>query len=146
MTESGPPITSDSPRPNGGRLGILVVEDSENTRRPLAELLHIYGYTVYEAAHGREALDLLERTPTAVRVILLDLAMPVMDGWHFRQAQLQNPVVAAIPVVAFTVAPPDEVMRQALQADVYLQKPVTFDDLMDAITRLVASPDADTDG
>ena len=55
---------------------------------------------------------------------------------QFRQAQLGNPLIATIPVVIFTGAPPDAVMHQVLRADAYLQKPVTFDQLMEAITRL----------
>lgn len=137
MAEPVPPLSSDSATLKASGPGILLVEDSENTRRPLAELLRLRGHAVYEAVHGREALELLEQQPTVVRVILLDLAMPVMDGWQFRQAQLRNPVIAAIPVVAFTTAPPDAVMEQVLRADVYLQKPVAFEELMDAITRLV---------
>jgi CheY-like chemotaxis protein len=135
MPESAsPPLDSATGKP--ALAGILLVEDSEHTRRPLASLLRFRGYTVHEAAHGREALDVLERDPNAIRVILLDLAMPVMDGWQFRQAQLHNPLIATIPVVVFTGAPPDAVMDQVLRADMYLQKPVAFDQLMEAIARL----------
>ena len=136
MLEPASPISFDSATGKPELAGILLVEDSEYTRRPLADLLRFRGHTVHEATHGREALDVLERHPNAIRLILLDLAMPVMDGWQFRQAQLRNPLIATIPVVIFTGAPPDAIMHQVLRADAYLQKPVAFDQLMEAITRL----------
>src|SRR5919206_1695644 len=79
---------------------VLVVEDDFAIRETLRELLEDEGYRVAWAANGKEALARLhERAP---RVILLDLMMPVMDGWEFRVAQQRDPALASIPVVVIS--------------------------------------------
>jgi CheY-like chemotaxis protein len=75
----------------------LVVEDDTDIRESLLELLQIEGYGVVGAANGKEALEQLRRRPAAV--ILLDLMMPVMDGYQFRSEQLRDPELSGIPVV-----------------------------------------------
>jgi CheY-like chemotaxis protein len=62
---------------------ILVVEDDADTRAGLVSFLEGEGFTVRGAANGREALDVLEGALVPPRLILLDLMMPVMDGWQF---------------------------------------------------------------
>jgi len=68
-----------------GELGntILVVEDDPGTRAGLVAFLESEGFAVHAAGNGREALDLLDGGAAAPRLILLDLMMPVMDGWQF---------------------------------------------------------------
>ncbi len=80
---------------------ILVVEDDPALRDALTEILEERGYQVDSAGNGRQALDTLGATPTP-SAILLDLAMPVMDGWAFRAAQQRDPRLARIPTIVLS--------------------------------------------
>lgn len=64
---------------------IMIVDDEPDLRNTLKDLLEIYGYSVVTASNGKEALDLL-RTEDAPCLLLLDLMMPVMNGWEFLEA------------------------------------------------------------
>ena len=83
---------------------VLVIEDHERTQDAVERLLHLRGYTVVRAANGQEALDYLQRGGPAC-LIVLDVAMPGMDGWGFRERQLADPALARIPVVVFSGDP-----------------------------------------
>src|ERR1044071_1184503 len=76
---------------------ILVVEDDSAIREVLTDVLESEGYQVLNAANGREAIQLL-RSSTLPCLILLDLMMPVMNGWQFRDEQRQDPLLAPVPV------------------------------------------------
>jgi CheY-like chemotaxis protein len=80
---------------------ILIVEDDVDVREALATFLECEGYDVLEAGHGGEALRRL-RQAHDVGLILLDLMMPVMNGWEFRAEQTKDPAIASIPVVVVT--------------------------------------------
>ena len=115
------------------RSDVLVVEDDATTREALVWLLGIQGYATAAARNGAEALMYLcDHAPP--RVILLDLMMPVMSGWHFLQARKGKPRLADIPVVLCTAEGDlDRAAAQALGADDLLRKPVDAADLLDAI-------------
>ena len=70
---------------------ILVVEDDPATRAGLVSLLEAEGFAVRSAANGRDALDVLEGAAVPPRLILLDLMMPVMDGWQFLAERRRRP-------------------------------------------------------
>ena len=80
---------------------VLVVDDHEEVRMALEALLVAEGFAVVTACEGEEALDRL-RGGLRPCVILLDLMMPRLDGWQFRHAQLADPALASIPVIAFS--------------------------------------------
>jgi CheY-like chemotaxis protein len=111
---------------------ILLVEDASDLRPALTALLGLKGYRVGWAGDGREALEYLRRGDPP-DLILLDLALPEMDGWEFRREQLQDPALAAIPVVL--VSGDENLPRSAaaLGARAYLEKPVGLDDLVRAV-------------
>lgn len=121
---------------------ILIVEDCDEIRIDLAELLRDEGYDVVTARHGAEALDLLDAGP-APSVILLDLMMPVMDGWQFRKMQLGKPTLASIPVVLLTGSNNAQQHARDLNAAGCVQKPFDFDQLLSTVsgvaTRAVGS-------
>src|SRR4051812_36434591 len=90
---------------------ILIVEDDAPIRDMLEEVLEEEGYPVQSTANGQEALTALHALSKPPKLILLDLMMPVMDGWTFRQMQIQDPVLRGIPVVILSAA--YELHRQA---------------------------------
>src|SRR5579872_7464708 len=113
---------------------LLVIEDDPDIREALDGLLSTEGFLVAGCANGREALDWLRASPKP-DLILLDLMMPIMDGWQFRVEQKQDPLLAAIPVVALSA---DATAKAAaIDADAYLRKPVEYDLLVDTIDRLL---------
>ena len=113
---------------------VLVVDDADATRRGLAELLRLRGYTAFEAANGAEGLQLLRDHPH-VRVAVVDLLMPGASGYWFREQQLRDPAIAHIPVVEFTGAPDATTPSSHLGVVEVLHKPVAVDALLDVIQR-----------
>ena len=79
----------------------MVIDDEEDIRSMIRLALELAGYSVVDAADGAAALRLL-RGGTRPGLILLDLMMPGMNGWDFRQQQLDDPELAEIPVLIFT--------------------------------------------
>jgi CheY-like chemotaxis protein len=106
---------------------VLVVEDDRDTREMLASFLELEGYHVETATNGRQALDRLE-TGDRVCLILLDLMMPVMDGWEFRKRQTQIPALASIPVIVVSAAGRDRI--EQVSATEFLSKPVDMEQLL----------------
>jgi CheY-like chemotaxis protein len=81
---------------------ILIVDDSEIAREGLAAVLEREGAKPLLAANGREALELLESALEPPDLILLDMLLPVMDGWQFMEKRRSSPTLASIPVVMVT--------------------------------------------
>jgi DNA-binding response OmpR family regulator len=113
------------------RTPLLLVEDDDDIRDTLAEILTQEGYAVLGARDGREALDLAARMPP--RLILLDLRMPVMDGVEFRQCQLRDPQLFDVPVIVLTAANDEIASDSVLQGCGRLRKPVDLDELLAAV-------------
>ncbi len=111
---------------------ILIVEDDADTRDMIGRFLELEGYAVETAANGRQALDRLDAGARAC-VILLDLMMPVMDGWEFRRIQVSHSTLSKIPVIVFSAAGRDRMSQ--IDANEYLSKPVDLDELLDRISR-----------
>jgi len=114
----------------------MIVEDDPDTREMLERFLQLEGFEVRTAANGQLALQSLQ-SDSSPRVILLDLMMPVMNGWQFRQAQVRDPSLSRIPVVVVTAAGVREDIP-AIEADGWLSKPVDFDRLLATITPFCA--------
>lgn len=104
---------------------VLVVDDDRSMRESLAGLLDVKGYSVLEAENGQKALDVLEKAPRFPCVILLDLAMPIMDGHGFLKLRAEHPMLRQIPVVVVSGNPRGGEPLNEINA--YLQKPVSFD-------------------
>lgn len=110
---------------------MLVVEDDEGIRDALCDLLESEGFAVSSAVHGRDALEKLRNNGARPDIILLDLMMPVMDGWAFRSEQQQDPSLADIPVVVITASRQADLA--ALKPRAFLKKPIDFDELLRAL-------------
>ena len=104
---------------------ILVVEDDEDAREAMVALLQMKGYRAVSAGNGQEALDYLHEAPVP-DLIILDLWMPVMDGWHFRSEQIKNPRLAHIPVIVVTALSD----RADVDANEVIIKPVDVNRLL----------------
>jgi CheY-like chemotaxis protein len=96
------PMTDDNPQPG---TSLLLIEDDELLRGAMKMVLEWEGYHVACAGNGREALDLLRAGPRP-SCILLDLMLPVLDGWTFRHKQKRDPALADIPVVVVSATDP----------------------------------------
>jgi len=116
---------------------VLIVEDEESTREMLGMFLETEGYVIAGASNGEEALAYL-RQQTRPNLILLDLMMPVMDGWRFRRIQREDPTIASIPVVIVSAAGDVGQTAVALSAAGYLEKPVEPKHLLATIRRICA--------
>jgi CheY-like chemotaxis protein len=111
---------------------ILLIEDDPEIRLVVADLLEEAGFEVSVARNGDEALRQL-RDGQAPCVIVLDLMMPVMDGWTFRAEQMKDPRLAGIPVVLISgAAEAGETARQLAAADL-LVKPFKAESLIAAV-------------
>jgi CheY-like chemotaxis protein len=111
---------------------VLIVDDEADVRESLAAVLRAEGYRVVEADNGETALRQL-RVPADVCLILLDLFMPVMNGWTFRQEQLRDPDIAAIPVVVITADTTAARRAEALGVVDALTKPLEFERLLQLV-------------
>lgn len=114
------------------RKTILFVEDDADIRDTLADVLEEDGYTVKSAGNGQEALDLLHGG-LRPSLILLDLMMPIMNGWQFRAAQIKEPDLAAIPVVVVSAGANIEQSAAGLAATGFVKKPVVLEQLLTAV-------------
>jgi CheY-like chemotaxis protein len=123
--------------PAGGeaRRRVLVVDDEPQIRTTVSQALALEGYDEVEATNGAEALALLASVrPDA---IVLDLWMPVMDGWAFRRAQLAAD--PAIPVVVLSALDPSNDRLVELRADAVVGKPFDLDVLYAAVSDVIGS-------
>jgi CheY-like chemotaxis protein len=112
---------------------ILVVDDDADLRQSLVDLLEDEGYRTQAASSGREALAVLGG-PDLPQLIILDLMMPDLNGWQFRDIQSTDPRLAPIPVLVVTAG---RKMAQELVGPEVLFKPFSLDDLLNKVERMV---------
>lgn len=105
------------------RTCVLVVEDDGDVRAALSDLLCDEGFEVICAENGLDALEKLQQMDPP-DLILLDLLMPVMNGWQFIKAQKRDPRLLYIPVVVISAEDSGKRKAAALGADGYLPKPI----------------------
>ncbi len=122
-----------------GRGTILVVEDDLDIREVMRMILEASGYQVLEAGDGAEALGVVRAHRPCV--ILLDLMMPGMDGFQFRESQLQDPAIASIPVVIASGGGTVPEKASALGAAGYLVKPMDVKSLLSLVGDLCRAGD-----
>jgi CheY-like chemotaxis protein len=116
---------------------ILIVEDDADVAEAEADVLAAEGYRTAIAANGREALELL-REGGRPDLILLDMMMPVMDGWKFREEQRKMATPAArIPVVTITADGDARGKAASIQAAGCVPKPVAIDQLLHEVAKVV---------
>jgi CheY-like chemotaxis protein len=126
----------DPPARNGCR-SVLVVEDEPDIRASLKDALEWEGYHVVAASNGREGLAALPAMPRPC-VILLDLMMPVMDGWEFAHVLKGDMELSAIPIVVVT-AFTNEIDRNRFAPQAVIPKPVDLGRLLGTLERYCGS-------
>jgi len=118
---------------------ILVVEDRDDVRTGLAQLLSLHGFLVAGAADGEDALRQLRANPDAFALIVLDLLLPgALDGAALRAMQLADATLSPIPTIVITGTEPKADERWPLHPDEWLDKPFRFDDLLPLVKRYVS--------
>jgi len=110
---------------------VLVVDDDPHLQKLMKKFLQLEGFTSVLAGNGQEALTYL-RGGGGASCIVLDLRMPVMDGWAFRKAQRQDPILAGIPVVVLSGVDPSDDLEPAAS----FNKPVSFPALIKVVRQL----------
>ena len=110
---------------------VLVIDDDKDIRGAVQDLLELEGYSVVTASNGEEGFKVLKGlTPN---VILLDVRMPVMDGWEFIEVQRLDPKLSKIPLFVFCAGDKIESRPPGIEATGFLSKPIDSDDLLDSI-------------
>ena len=115
-----------------GAAPILVVDDDPNIVSVVTELLDMEGYPFTTANNGQEALDAVARTTPSL--VLLDMRMPVMDGWGFARALKERGV--QLPIIVMTAAQNARAWAEEIGAQGYVPKPFEVTALLDAVARL----------
>jgi CheY-like chemotaxis protein len=120
---------------------ILIAEDNAVNRELLRELLELRGYEVLEACDGKEALQMIEQAQPDL--VLLDIGMPIMDGFAVVRKVRENPLMAGLPVVAVTAYAMRGDREKILNSgfDGYLSKPVNANSLAEELNRLLDKRD-----
>ena len=118
---------------------ILIADDDPSILNLVADILRGEGYAVELARNGREALDVIARRDVPALVVL-DMRMPVIDGWEFAsrlRAQQLNP-----PILVMTAARNAREWAAEIEAVGYLAKPFDLDDFLREVSRLAPPPEA----
>ena len=116
-------------------LRVLVVDDEDAIRQTLAEVLQDEGYDVRTAPNGAEALEIVRAEP--LDAVLLDLMMPVLDGWGFLQACRDEQICDGTPVVIMSAYQRLAETRADLNVNACILKPFELDDVLDAVQAAV---------
>jgi two-component system, chemotaxis family, chemotaxis protein CheY len=114
---------------------VLVVDDDRDALDAITAILEDAGYDALRAVDGREALGRLGDHQGRCDLILLDLLMPVMNGWDFRRKQREVPAFADIPVLLMSAGAHMATVSGELNAAGYLTKPVEMADLLAVVQR-----------
>ena len=132
-------MTTKSQRPR-----VLLVDDYPDAREMYTEYLEFSGFEVVEAGNGMEALQ--RALDTKPDIILMDLSLPVMDGWEATRRLKADNRTAAIPVVALTGHALAGISEGAKKAgcDAFVTKPCLPEDLVREIRKILDAPDAST--
>lgn len=115
---------------------ILVVEDDTSIRELLMELLESEGYRVASAVNGLEGIRYLQGNESP-DLILIDLMMPVMDGYAFRTEQLKHAVWSKIPTVVMSAEANAKEKMKSFQISAFLSKPVDLETILKTVSRLI---------
>jgi CheY-like chemotaxis protein len=120
----------------------MLVEDDDDVAEAMVDVLETEGYDLVRAENGERALEMLGKSSqhgALPSLILLDLTMPVMDGFQFRAAQLKDPRIAEVPVVVLSADSFTAEKALGLGVKGYLLKPLTLDRLVRSVQQHLAA-------
>jgi len=109
---------------------ILIVEDEESIRQLYQMMLEIENYNVLLASNGQEALEKLEKCPNLPCLVILDLMMPVMNGWQFVEAVKKVKEYADIPIIVVTAF---RDKADTIKANGFMLKPIELDQFLKVV-------------
>lgn len=118
---------------------ILIVDDDPGILDFITQSLEGEGYQVSGAANGEDGLAIMRDKATRPCLVLLDMAMPIMNGWEFRKSQLNDDALRTIPVIVLTADRQAAEKAADLQADGFLEKPLGLTTLLDIVKRYCSS-------
>jgi CheY-like chemotaxis protein len=120
---------------------ILIADDNRDIRETIEDALSMEGYLVYTAKNGQEALDTLRKIESPA-LVLLDLMMPVMNGWEFLDAQKQDAVLAAHQVITVSAVSATESLEDStpLNTASSISKPINLEPLLDKVREFCGTP------
>ena len=124
-------IIMDNAKETPNYKSILVVEDNKEIQDSLKMALEVEGYNVFTADNGKEAIERLRKMPTPC-VILLDLMMPVMNGWEFVEAISKDIMLSTIPIIVVSAFGEKNTNPKP---SAYIQKPIDLDALLSAVSK-----------
>ena len=110
---------------------VMLVDDDEDIRELMSELLMTRGYVVLQAGNGQEAMEVLTKAERLPFLVLLDMAMPTMDGPAFLRVRAQDPILKEIPVLVISGSVPPKVATKEIEG--FLRKPVEVTELLEVI-------------
>jgi CheY-like chemotaxis protein len=116
---------------------VLLVEDHEDLRETLTEALELHGVAIKAVGNGLEALEYLKAAPPP-KLILLDLTMPVMDGFRFREEQRKALAIKDIPVFVLSAEHNLELKAREMGVAGHMQKPVDFHALLQLVRERIS--------
>jgi CheY-like chemotaxis protein len=128
-------VTADPAPAAGKRPLVLVIDDDADIRTAIEDFLNGEGFATVGAANGQAALDLLADSRDRPAVILLDLMMPIVDGWTFCKIRQGIATLMEIPVITISAASTTGT-SEPLRADGYIKKPFDADALIEMVTRM----------
>ncbi len=111
---------------------ILIIDDDETVRNTLIEVLEKEHYTVFAASNGQEGIEVLEKIPRPC-LILLDLMMPIMDGWEFLDFRENDRLISKIPVVVISAF---SEQAKKIKVNAFLKKPIDLKRLLETLKKL----------
>src|SRR3954471_4273683 len=118
---------------------VMIVEDDRDVRETIADILTDNSYQPILASNGAEALAELRAAAAKPCVILLDIMMPVMNGWEFRARQRTEADLSEIPVVVISAHADASWAASEMEAAGFLRKPVKLESLLESISRFCQS-------
>ena len=114
---------------------ILLVEDDQDIRETLIELLEGEGYEVISAENGQVGLDKLDQATSLPNLILLDLMMPIKDGFQFCAEKDTNPKIAHLPVVVMSADGHIRENQKRVNVSAYLKKPLDIYEIINIVNK-----------
>ncbi len=125
-----------------GQKHILIVEDDQFIRNSMLELVESVGCSAAAVGNGREAINYLNECSVLPNLILLDLMMPVMDGFEFRVEQQKDPKICGIPVVIMSADGHVADKQARTSAYDYLKKPFELESILAIVEKVCQSTPA----